>query len=134
MTVKTSQRPPTSLQTFFIIWGGQLVSTIGSSMTGFAISIWAWELTAKATPLSLIFFFSQTPRVIAASFAGVLVDRWNRKQLMIVADTIAALSTVAILLLLLNNNLQIWHLYVTAAINGLFGLCKILGNVIIKAS
>ena len=126
MTVKTSQRPPTSLQTFLIIWGGQLVSTIGSSMTGFAISIWAWELTGKATPLSLIFFFIQTPPVIAASFAGVLVDRWNRKQLMIVGDTIAALSTVAILLLLLNNNLQIWHLYVTVTINGLFGYFQML--------
>ncbi|MDJ0515167.1 MAG: MFS transporter [Trichodesmium sp. MO_231.B1] len=121
MTVKTSQRRPTSLQTFFIIWGGQLVSTIGSNMTSFAIAIWAWELTGKATPLSLILFFTHTPTVIAACFAGVLVDRWNRKQLMIVGDTIAALSTIAILLLLLNNNLQIWHLYVTTAINGLFG-------------
>ncbi|WP_426591273.1 hypothetical protein [Dapis sp. BLCC M229] len=55
MTVKTSQRRPTSLQTFLIIWGGQLVSTIGSNMTSFAIAIWAWELTGKATPLSLIF-------------------------------------------------------------------------------
>ncbi|MGD1807101.1 MFS transporter [Dapis sp. BLCC M126] len=121
MTVKTSPREPTSLQTFFIIWGGQLVSTIGSNMTSFAIAIWAWELTGKATPLSLILFFTQTPTVIAACFAGILVDRWNRKQLMIVGDAIAALSTIAILLLLLNNNLQIWHLYVTTAINGLFG-------------
>jgi len=126
MTVKTSQRESKSLQTFFIIWGGQLVSTIGSNMTSFAIAIWAWELTGKATPLSLILFFTHTPTVIAACFAGVLVDSWNRKQLMIVGDTIAALSTIAILLLLLNNNLQIWHLYVTTAINGLFGYFQTL--------
>lgn len=90
-------------------------------MTSFAIAIWAWELTGKATPLSLILFFTHTPTVIAACFAGVLVDRWNRKQLMIVGDITTALSTIAILLLLLNNNLQISHLYVTTAINGLFG-------------
>ena len=124
MTVKTSQRPSTSLPTFFIIWGGQLVSSIGSGMTSFAMNIWLWELTDKATPLSLLLFFNTMPRLIGACFVGVLVDRWNRKQMMMLGDIVAALSTIAILLLLLNNNLQIWHLYVTSAFNSLFGYCQ----------
>ena len=121
MTTTESEKTSSSLRTFLTIWVGQLVSAIGSEMTNFAIAIWAWELTGKATPLSLIFLFSQIPTLVASSFVGVLVDRCNRKQLMILGDIIAGLSTIAILLLFLSNNLEIWHIYLTVAIKGLFG-------------
>ena len=111
----------TSLRIFLIVWVGQLTSTLGSEMTNFAVTIWAWELTGQATPLSLIYFFSRTPRVIAASFAGVFIDRWNRKLMMIGGDAAAGISTVFIILLLWTNRLEIWHLYVAAMINGFFG-------------
>lgn len=109
-----------NLNTFLILWVGITLSTIGSEMTNFAVTLWAWEATEKATPLALILFFTQTPRIIASLFAGVIVDTWNRKYLMMLGDSIAAISTVVILALLLTNNLQIWHLYFTGAINGLF--------------
>ena len=112
------------MRKFLVIWIGQLASLLGSEMTNFAITIWAWQVTGQATPLSLIMFFVHTPRVIASLFAGVLVDRFNRKLLMIIGDLIAGISTVAILLLFLTNNLQIWHLYCTAAINSLFGFIQ----------
>ncbi|EAZ90637.1 MFS transporter [Crocosphaera chwakensis] len=112
--------------TFFIIWLGQLASLIGSEMTNFAVTIWAWETTEQATPLSLLLFFSQTPKIVAALFAGVIVDRFNRKQLLIIGDGVAGLSTIIILLLFLTNNLQIWHLYLTGAINGLFSQIQTL--------
>jgi len=116
----------TSMRNFLIIWVGQIVSVLGSEMTNFAITIWAWELTGLATPLSLIFFFTYTPKVIAASFAGLLVDRWHRQRLMMLGDAAAGFSTIAILLLFLTNQLQIWHIYVTVAINGLFGYVQLL--------
>lgn len=94
---------------------------LGSEVTNFAMTLWAWQVTGMATPLSLIIFFSHVPRIVVAFFAGILVDRWNRKLLMMVGDTAAAISTVAILLLFLSDRLEIWHLYVAAAINGLFG-------------
>ena len=112
---------PTSLRTFLIIWVSQFVSIVGSQMTSFATAIWAWEITGQATPLALMLFFSRTPAIIAAMFAGVIVDRFNRKQLMIVGDAAAGLSTIIILLLLLTDNLAIWHLYLATAVNGLFG-------------
>lgn len=115
------ENQPTSMRTFSIVWGGQIVSILGSEMTNFATTIWAWQLTGQATPLALIVFFTHTPRVIAASFAGVLVDRWNRKQLMMIGDLAAGISTIAILLLLVTNHLEIWHLYICGAINGWFG-------------
>ena len=117
---------PTNLKTFFIVWSGQLVSTLGSEMTGFAMTIWAWELTEKATPLSLIFFFSRLPRVIAATFAGLLVDRYNRKHLMIIGDTVPGVSTVIILALLVTGNLALWHFYVTISLSAFFSYFQTL--------
>ena len=112
---------PTNLNTFLLVWSGQLVSILGSEMTGFAMTIWAWSLTGKATPLSLIFFFSRLPRVIAATFAGLLVDRYNRKYLMIMGDTVAGVSTLVILALLLTGNLVLWHFYLAIALSSFFG-------------
>lgn len=120
------ENQPTTLRTFLIIWCGQFASVLGSEMTNFAITIWAWNLAGQATPLSLIFFFTYTPRVVAASFAGLFVDRWNRKYLMILGDAAAGLSTITILLLFLTDHLEIWHLYITGAINGLFGYFQAL--------
>ncbi|MBD2364301.1 MFS transporter [Anabaena minutissima FACHB-250] len=115
------QQPnPASMRNFLIVWLGQLVSTIGSNMTGFAIEIWAWEITGKATTLTLVGFFSLLPSIIITPISGVIVDRFNRKFLMMVGDTVAVLSTIVILLLHLTNNLQIWHFYLTGAIVGTF--------------
>lgn len=97
-----------------------MVSTIGSHMTSFAITIWAWELTGQATALALVGFFTQVPRVLISPLAGLIVDRYNRKLLIMVGDTVAALSTLGILLLSLTGHLQIWHLYVAGAIEGTF--------------
>jgi DHA3 family macrolide efflux protein-like MFS transporter len=112
---------PTSLHTFLLIWAGQLTSTLGSEMTNFAVTLWVWEITGKATALSGIIFFAQTTRVIAAAFAGIVVDRWSRKGLMLGGDTIAGLSTLVILLLWWTDTLALWHLYITAAVNSFFG-------------
>ncbi len=111
----------TNLRTFIIIWCSQVGSILGSEMTNFAVTIWAWNITGKATSLSLIILFTQIPRLIAALFAGILVDRCDRKLLMILGDAAAGISTIAIFILLTTNRLEIWHLYITAAFSGLFG-------------
>jgi MFS transporter, DHA3 family, macrolide efflux protein len=112
---------PANLRPFITIWIGQLISILGSEITDFAITIWAWEITGKATPLSLILLFGKIPSIIAAIFAGVIVDRYNRKFLMFFGDTVSSLSTIFLLILSLTNHLEIWHLYITSAVNGLFG-------------
>lgn len=95
-------------------------------MTVFAITIWGWELTGSATALALVSFFFLAPSVLIAPFAGVIVDRSNRKLLIMLGDTVAGLCTIAILLLHLIGNLQIWHLYLTFAINGIFSQIQVL--------
>lgn len=110
----------TNLRTFIIIWASQLLSVIGSEMTYFAITIWAWKLTGQATSLSLLLFFNQIPKLVTALFVGIFVDKWNRRLLMIIGDTATGISTIAILLLFLNNQLEIWHIYVVAVVIGPF--------------
>lgn len=112
---------PKGLRGFVLVWIGQVFSMIGSQMTHFAMGIWAWEKTGQATPLALIGFFSFAPLIVFSPIAGVLVDRWNRKLVMALSDIGAGLVTVIILVLMLTGNLEIWHLYLTGAVAGIFG-------------
>ena len=106
---------------FTIIWIGQVISLLGTAMTGFALTIWAWQITGQATALALVAFFAFGPALLVAPFAGALVDRWNRKFTMMISDLAAITSTIAVFLLFWSGNLQIWHLYVTGAFSGAFG-------------
>ena len=110
----------TGMAGFTIVWVGQVVSLLGSGMTWFALTIWAWEVTGTATALALVAFFSFGPTVLLSPIAGVVVDRWNRKLIMIASDAAAGLMTVFVLLLHATGHLQVWHLYATGAIAGAF--------------
>ncbi|MEL6603105.1 MAG: MFS transporter [Cyanobacteria bacterium J06614_10] len=109
-----------SMQTFLIVWAGQFASRAGSRMTHFSLTLWAWDITQQATALALVGFFIQVPRLLITPFAGIVVDRWNRKQLMMVGDTVAGVSTLTMLWLYRSGELEIWHLYGVGAVNGAF--------------
>ncbi|MBI4771673.1 MAG: MFS transporter, partial [Chloroflexi bacterium] len=111
---------PSGMFAFTVVWIGQVISLMGSAMTGFALTIWAWKVTGSATALALVGFFNFGPTVLLSPIAGALVDRWNRKLVMMLSDLAAGLSTVAILLLYTTGRLQIWHLYVAGAFSGAF--------------
>jgi MFS family permease len=108
------------MRAFSILWFGQLVSELGSAMTRFAFIIWVWQATGEATPLALIALCHAVPTVLVSLFAGSIVDRGNRKWIMILADLGLTIPTFIRLLLLLNGDLQLWHLYLAAAVGGLF--------------
>ncbi len=108
------------MRSFVIIWIGQVVSILGSAMTGFAVTIWVYEGTEKATALALTAFFFTTPLLLLSPLAGVLVDRHNRKLMMILSDLASGLTTIAVLILHSTGNLEVWHLFVTNAISGAF--------------
>lgn len=111
---------PTGMQAFTIVWLGQLFSLTGSSMSFFALTIWAWEKTGQATALGLVGFFGLAPQVIFSPIAGALVDRWNRKTSMILSDLGTAFGMFVILILFRFDALEIWHLYILAMISGIF--------------
>lgn len=105
---------------FLVVWAGQVVSLLGTGMTVFALAIWAFETTGQATTLALMGFFSFGPTVLLSPIAGALVDRWNRKLVMMLSDLASGLATVVVLLLYATDGLQIWHLYVAGAFSGAF--------------
>lgn len=116
----TQSNRPSGMTGFTVVWVGQVISMLGTGMTRFALTIWAWQLTGSATALALVGFFSFGPIVIFSPIAGALVDRWNRKLVMMLSDLAAGLSTVAIFLLYATGHLEIWHLYVAGAFAGTF--------------
>lgn len=108
------------MRAFVIIWIGQVVSLLGTAMTNFGLTIWAYEETGQATTLALIVFFFGLPMVVLSPVAGVIVDRSNRRLMMMVSDLAAGLTTIVQLVLFATGNLEIWHLFVTAFVAGTF--------------
>ncbi|MBE9118003.1 MFS transporter [Lusitaniella coriacea LEGE 07157] len=109
------------MQTFIILWVGQIASAIGSSMTYFALTLWVWQQTESATAIALILFFYQLPQIAISLFSGILVDRVSRKHLLILSDTGSACCTLSVGILAAFGMLQLWHIYLIAAIIGCFG-------------
>lgn len=108
------------VKTFAVVWSGQLVSNLGSSMTSFGLAIWVFDKTGSVLQLSLIVMAAQAPALLVSPFAGALVDRWDRRKAMLLADTGAAAGTLAAIILILTGALETWHLYVTLSFSGLF--------------
>lgn len=105
---------------FTVVWLGQVCSLIGTNMTGFAFTIWAYQVTGSATALALMGVFIWLPGILIGPLAGALVDRWNRKLVMMLSDLGAGLATVVVFLLHTAGALEIWHLYAAGAFAGAF--------------
>ena len=103
---------------FLTLWVGQSLSSLGSGMTGYALVIWSYTQGGSALMTALLMVSSYAPYVLLSVFAGALSDRWNKKITMLVCDLFAALTTVAVLILLHLNRLEIWHIYLINAISG----------------
>ena len=107
----------TGMKGFIIILLGQVVSVTGSGLTRFGLGVWILDQTGSATQYSLFLFMFMMPASIVALVAGPLVDRWDRRRILIASDTVAALSTAGLLILFFTDHLQIWHIFVMAAVN-----------------
>ncbi len=107
------------MKTFLILWITQSFSGLGSAMTSYALVIWSYTQKGSALMTALLMVSSYAPYVLLSIFAGALSDKWNKKITMLACDTIAALTTVVMLILLQRGELQIWHLYLINGVNGL---------------
>ncbi|MGA2505141.1 MAG: MFS transporter [Anaerolineales bacterium] len=101
-------KPAHGMRAFFTIWSGQLVSLVGSQLTGFALGVWVYQQTRSVLLLALVQVAQQAPYVILSPLAGVFADRWNRRTAMIVSDAGAGLAVLAAAGLYLTQHLQIW--------------------------
>lgn len=111
---------PRGFFAFTVVWFGQVISLMGTSLSGFALTIWAWQFTGSATALALMGFFTFGPTVLFSPVAGALVDRWDKKWVMAISDLASGLATITIFILYSGGHLQIWHMYTAGAFSGLF--------------
>ncbi len=96
---------------FFTVWAGQAISLVGSSLVQFALVWWMTRTTGSATILATATLIAMLPQIFLAPFAGALIDRWNRKMVMIVADSLIALATLVLIYLFAAGRESIWAVY-----------------------
>ena len=117
----TEETRPTGMTAFIIIWIGQILSLLGTAISQFGLRLWTFDQSGGlATPMTWIGFSFIVPMIVFTPVVGILVDRANRKLMMMVSDLAAAFTTLTVLLLFATGSLRIWHLYVTAFISGTF--------------
>lgn len=116
-----NEQRPTGMTAFTIIWVGQILSLLGTAVSQFGLQLWVFDASGgRATPMTLIGFFWFVPMVLFTPLVGVMVDKANRKLMMMLSDLAAAFTTLIVLVLLSTGHLQVWHLYITAFISGTF--------------
>jgi DHA3 family macrolide efflux protein-like MFS transporter len=119
--VKLTQRQSNWKIPFFTIWTGQAFSLVGSMLVQFALIWWLTESTGSATVLATATLVGLLPAVFVGPFAGALVDRWNRRVVMIVADAIIALATIWLATLFALDAVRVWHVYAIMFIRAVAG-------------
>jgi MFS family permease len=108
------------MKAFTIVWAGQLVSLIGTAMTQFALPLYVFGETGRVRELALLGLAFMLPLILMSPLAGAIIDRSNRKLMMIISDLASGLMTIVVLILFQAGELEIWHLFITAAISGAF--------------
>lgn len=106
---------------FFTVWIGQAFSLFGSQLVQFALVWWLTETTRSATVLATATLVAILPQVVLGPIAGPLIDRWNRKHVMIVADSLVALTTLVLAALFAAGTAQIWQVYLAMFIRAAAG-------------
>ncbi|RMD59034.1 MFS transporter, partial [Candidatus Parcubacteria bacterium] len=106
---------------FFLIWSGQQISLLGSNLAGFALTWWITRETGSAVILSTLTMVMMLPGVFLGPFIGALVDRWNRRLIMLVADSTVALFSAWLGFLFWSGRLELWHIYVIMLIRAIGG-------------
>jgi len=104
---------------FFTVWGGQSFSLFGSALVQFALIWYLTKQTGSATVLATATLVAMLPQIVLGPFVGALVDRWNRRLIMMIADGGIAVATIGLIYLFVSGQVQIWHIYVIMMIRSL---------------
>lgn len=107
------------LRNFYILWGTQSLSQLGSSITAYALTLWLYDVTGSSLDTAALRISTYAPYVLVSIFAGALSDKFDKKKTMLICDLLAAVSTVMVFVLYKTNLLCVWHLYLINVISGL---------------
>ena len=105
---------------FLLLWLGELVSAIGSGLTAFGLGVYVFGQTGKASAVALVTLLAFMPALLFGAVAGVLADRYDRRLLMVLGDSLSALGIVFILICMLRGEAQLWQICVGVAISSMF--------------
>src|SRR5215211_5008471 len=118
----TTQQPSEKWAShFFTIWIGQAFSLVGSALVQFALIWWLTQKSGSATVLAIATLVGMLPQILLGPFAGALVDRWNRRIIMMIADATIAAFSLVLAYLFAAGTVQIWHVYAIIAVRALGG-------------
>jgi MFS family permease len=106
---------------FTVLWAGQFLSLIGSSLTAFALAVYVYRLTGSATTLGVIFALGLLPATLASPLAGSLVDRWGSRRTLLVSNIGNMLVTLVLAALLVTDTFAVWHVYVIVSVTSVLG-------------
>jgi len=119
--VTASSIPGSWAPKFFTIWTGQAFSLIGSAPVQFALVCWITKSTDSATVLANATLMALLPQILLGPFIGALVDRWNRRLIMILADTDIAAATGILIFLFATGRVQVWQIFFILLVRSLGG-------------
>jgi MFS family permease len=102
---------------FIVVWCGQFCSWLGSSLTAFALGVYLFERSASPSLYAVSVVALVLPRIVLAPLAGPLVDRWDRRVVIILSDSLAAGVTMALVVLAWQESLTIWQIYLAITLN-----------------
>lgn len=105
---------------FIVLWLGQAFSLLGGSMALFAVTLWIYQRTGQATPVTLLAFFNMAPIVLFGLFTGALVDRHDRRIMLLMSDTASLVVNLFLIVFTVSGSLAVWQLYVAAFVLGTF--------------
>jgi MFS transporter, DHA3 family, macrolide efflux protein len=112
-------RRATGMAAFWVAWAGLTASFTGSGLTRFGLSVWMYQETRDAEAFALLLFFGIVPLSIGSLIAGPIVDRFDRRRVLLAATALARVPTVVVMLLWWQGGLELWHLNAALMVNGL---------------
>ncbi|HML45146.1 MAG TPA: MFS transporter [Clostridia bacterium] len=101
----------TQSRDFIVLWLTQSLSSLGTSMTSYALILWSYRQLGTASSIAFLAAFTLLPSIFFSFIAGAIADRWDKKRTMAIGDSVAALGTIAVMALYQTGRLAPWHLY-----------------------
>ena len=108
------------MKKFLVLWAGELLSTIGSGLTAFGLGVYVYQQTHMASSTALIALLGLLPMILLGPVAGVLADRYDRRLLMILGDSLSAIGLFYILFCLMSGHAKLWQICTGVTISSVF--------------
>jgi len=112
--------PGKSFKKFMLLWTGELVSAVGSGLTSFGLSVYVFAQTGKASAVALVTLLAFMPSILLSAAAGVLADRYDRRLLMVMGDSLSAVGVAFILICMLCGKVELWQICAGVTISSVF--------------